>query len=106
MTFARENEEEIGKNCELFEKGLSDLKAKYPEKLVAVEGKGLLAARHFGTLKEAAEFTDALHEDCVDASAQLYKVNCVPAVLFKPPVDSTEETLMALLSILDRVLAK
>ena len=106
MTFARENEEEIGKNCELFEKGLSDLKTKYPEKLVAVEGKGLLAALHFGTLKEAAEFTDALHKACVDASAQLYKVNCVPAVLFKPPVDSTEETLMALLSILDRVLAK
>ena len=80
------------------------LRALFPK--VEVEGKGLLAALHFGTLSEAAEFTDALHKACVDASAQLYKVNCVPAVLFKPPVDSTEATLGALLSILDRVLAK
>ena len=106
MTFAHENEAELAKSCALFEKGLSDLKAKYPEKLVAIEGKGLLAALHFHTLSEAAAFTDALHHECVDASAQLYKANCVPAVLFKPPVNSTEATLNTLLAILDRVLAK
>ena len=106
MTFAHENEAELAKNCELFEKGLAALKEKYPEKLVATEGKGLLAALHFHTLAEAAAFTDALHHECVDASAQLYKANCVPAVLFKPPVNSTEATLNALLAILDKVLAE
>ena len=37
----------------------------------------------------AKEFADHLNEKCIDSSAQIYKVNCPPAVLLKPPVISS-----------------
>lgn len=106
MHFARANAAEIDRMGERLEKGLHGLVQKYPTKLQKAEGLGHLAALHFGTVEEAADFTNALHEACVDASAQLYKANCVPAVLFKPPVNSDEDTIDRLLEILDGILSK
>ncbi len=106
MIFARVNSDEIDRMGDRFENGLRKLAVKYPGKIVKVEGRGHLAALHFGTVSEAAGFTQALHEACVDASAQLYKANCVPAVLFKPPFNSDEQTIDCLLETLDGVLSK
>lgn len=106
MHFARANADEIDRIGARLENGFRALAEKYPSKLVKAEGLGHLAALHFGTVAEAADFTHALHEACVDASAQLYKANCVPAVLFKPPVNSDEETVDRLLEILDGILSK
>lgn len=106
MTFVRENGDRLDMAGSRFESGLRALGAKYPDKIVAVEGQGHLAALHFHTVDEAADFTAALHDACVDASAQLYKANCVPAVLFKPPVIASEATIDKLLSVLDGILSK
>ena len=105
MRFVQENGAELNKVSDLFENGLRKLLAKYPKKLVAVEGMGLLASLHFHTVKEAADFTARLHDACIDASAQLYKPDCVPGVLFKPPVTSTVATINYLLDKLDSILA-
>lgn len=105
IRFVQDNAEELNRVSDLFEGGLRALVEKYPKKLVAAEGLGLLAALHFHTLPEAAEFTKQLHEACIDASAQLYKANCVPGVLFKPPVNTTEATVAKIMSVLDGILA-
>ena len=106
MRFVKENGKELNKISDMFENGLRGLLAKYPKKLVAVEGMGLLASLHFHTVAEAAAFTAKLHEACIDASAQLYKPDCVPGVLFKPPVTSTEATIKYLIEKLDELLAE
>jgi 4-aminobutyrate aminotransferase-like enzyme len=79
---------------------------KYPEKLVKASGLGYNIALHFHSVEAAAAFTHELHDACIDASAQLYKANCVPGVLFKPPVITTEATARYIISALDEILAK
>jgi 4-aminobutyrate aminotransferase-like enzyme len=106
MNFARANSTEIDRIGKKFEDGLHSLKEKYPEKIVTVEGLGHLAALHFHTVSEASKFAKALNENCVDASAQIYKANCVPAVLFKPPVITTDSVIDRLLEIIDGLLGK
>ena len=51
-----------------------------------VEGQGHLCAVHFKDIDTAAEFVKLLGSKCIDASVQIYKKNCPPAVLLKPPV--------------------
>ena len=43
--------------------------------------------------RESFEFAKKLNDACVDASAQVYKAECPPAVLLKPPVISSEKVL-------------
>jgi acetylornithine/succinyldiaminopimelate/putrescine aminotransferase len=106
IKYVQENAEELDRISDLFEDGLKALCVKYPQKLVAADGLGLLAALHFHTVEEAAIFTKKMHTYCIDASAQLYKPNCVPGVLFKPPVITTEATANKILSVLDSILAE
>ncbi len=106
MSFARANSGEIERIGSRFIEGLRQLKEKYPAKIVAVEGLGHLAALHFNTVGEAAGFANALFDSCVDASAQLYKPNCLPAVLFKPPIIASDAAVDKLLEITDRLLGR
>lgn len=106
MNFALVNSAEIDRIGKKFEDGLYNLKEKYPDKIVAAEGLGHLAALHFHTVSEASRFAKELNENCVDASAQIYKANCVPAVLFKPPVIATDAVIDGLLEMIDRLLGK
>lgn len=106
MRFVQENGAELSRINDMFENGLRELCVKYPDKLVTVEGLGLLAALHFKTVAEAADFTSKLHDACIDASAQLYKPDCVPAVLFKPTVITSEATVNKIITVLDGILAE
>lgn len=106
MCYSRANSNEIDRVSDVFEQGMNALVKKYPDRLVKAEGMGLLSALHFKTLTEAADFTHALHDACLDASAQLYKANCVPAVLFKPPVNAGENAINKILEILDTTLSR
>ena len=105
MEFAGANADEIERVGNAFEKGMKALVAKYPHKLTAAEGLGHEAALYFHTVEEAAAFTGELHKRCIDASAQLYKKNCVPAVLFKPPVIATDAVIDKILSECDGALS-
>ena len=101
MAFVGANGDELERLGKMFEDGMKELVAKHYGKLTAAEGLGHEAALYFHTVDEAAKFTSALHEKCIDASAQLYKKNCVPAVLFKPPVISTEAVLQKIIEAVD-----
>lgn len=106
MSFARANSDEVERLGSKFFDGLLSLKDKYPAKVIAVEGLGHLAALHFNTVGEAAGFANALNANCVDASAQLYKPDCLPAVLFKPPIIASDAVVDRLLEIIDGLLGK
>jgi hypothetical protein len=49
---------------------------------------------------------NALHDSCIDASAQIYKQNCLPAVLFKPSLISDKDALDLIADTIDEILAK
>ena len=80
--------------------------AKYPEKLTQIEGAGLLAALHCKDIDSAKAFMNALHDACIDASAQIYKQNCLPAVLFKPSLISDTDALDFIANAIDGILAR
>ena len=41
-------------------------------------------------VEKAAQFTKLINEKCVDISAQLYKADCPPGALIKPPLIADE----------------
>ena len=51
-------------------------------------------------VEKAADFAKKLNARAVDASAQLYKADCPPAVLLKPPVISSEKALSRLADLI------
>ena len=106
MKFALENREIIAANCAYFEEKLAELVKKYPEKFTKVEGSGLLAALHCENVEEAKKFMGELHERCIDASAQIYKQNCLPAVLFKPPLIADRDAIDFICSAIDEIASK
>ena len=106
MTFALANREKIAEIGDYFEARLNELCAKYPEKLTQIEGAGLLAALHCKDIDSAKAFMNALHDACIDASAQIYKQNCLPAVLFKPSLISDTDALDFIANAIDGILAK
>ena len=83
------NGDEVERVSDYFDKRLKEYADTHPEKVLYAEGMGLLAALHFSTLDAAKDFANHLNEKCIDSSAQIYKVNCPPAVLLKPPVISS-----------------
>lgn len=105
MTFMRANGEYIESLGERFENGLRKIEAKYPDIILDVEGMQFLAALHFHTVKDAADFAGKMKTHCIDASAQIYKANCLPALLMKPPVVSSENAVDYILSVIDGLLA-
>jgi acetylornithine/succinyldiaminopimelate/putrescine aminotransferase len=106
MTFALANRAKIAELGDYFEERLNALCNKYPEKLTKVEGAGLLAAIHCKDIDSAKAFMNALHDSCIDASAQIYKQNCLPAVLFKPSLISDKDALDLIADTIDEILAK
>ena len=106
MTFALANREKIAEIGAYFEARLNELCAKYPEKLTKIEGAGLLAALHCKDIDSAKAFMNALHDACIDASAQIYKQNCLPAVLFKPSLISDTDALDFIANAIDGILAR
>jgi len=60
---------------------------------VTIEGLGHLSALHFESMQQAADFAKRLNTHCIDASAQVYKQTCPPAVLLKPPVIASQATI-------------
>ena len=106
MKFALENRSVIAENCAYFEEKLGELVVKYPEKFTKVEGSGLLAALHCENVEEAKKFMGELHERCIDASAQIYKQNCLPAVLFKPPLIADRDAIDFICDAIDEIASK
>ncbi len=86
MAFAEANGEKIEKYGIQFETELRLIGEQFPNMIDKVEGQGHLCAVHFKDIDTAAEFVKLLGSKCIDASVQIYKKNCPPAVLLKPPV--------------------
>ena len=106
MTFSQANTENIARLSDYFEQSLRKLGEKYSSVISKVEGQGLLAAIHFHDVPTAAECAKIINEHCIDTSAQLYKVNCPPAILLKPPVTACEEVLDVIINALDAALGE
>lgn len=90
MEFAGANGKEITEMGEKIEKGIASLAEDFPKTVEKPDGLGHLAAIHFYSVETAAEFTKLINEKCVDISAQLYKADCPPGALIKPPLIADE----------------
>lgn len=90
MEFSRENGNEITKMGEYIENGIEALAKEFPTLVDKADGLGHLAAIHFKRVEDAARFTKLINEKCVDISAQLYKADCPPGALIKPPLIADE----------------
>ena len=101
MTFSKANSDQLESSGERFENGLKKIADRHPEKIVRAEGMGLLGALTFKTVPEAAEFADLMKQKCIDASAQVYKPHCPPALLMKPPMICTEKQIDYILNVID-----
>ncbi len=98
MEFSRENGEAITKMGEYIEKGIEALAKEFPTLVDKAEGLGHLAAIHFEKVEDASRFTKLINEKCVDISAQLYKADCPPGALIKPPLIADETVVDVMLS--------
>ncbi len=74
----------------LKEQRIDELSKEFPALIDKADGLGHLAAIHFRSVEKAAEFTKLINEKCVDISAQLYKADCPPGALIKPPLIADE----------------
>lgn len=90
MEFAGANGKEITKMGEYIEKGIAEIAKEFPEVIEKGDGLGHLAAIHFKNVETAAKFTKLINDECVDISAQLYKADCPPGALIKPPLIADE----------------
>ena len=106
MTFMRTNGEVVEKLSERFENGLRGVMERHSDIICDVEGFGHLAAIHFHSVDQAAAFASKMKEHCIDASAQIYKANCLPAMLMKPPIIATEATIDKILNIIEELIGQ
>lgn len=104
MTFMKANGKYIAELGARFDKGLKAIAEKHSDKIVCAEGLDHLAALHFHTVDEAAAFAGKMKDACIDSSVMLYKANCVPALLMKPPVIASEATVDYILNTIDTLL--
>lgn len=104
MEFSQANSENIAEISDYFENSLRKLGEEYSSVVSKVEGQGLLSAVHFHDVETAAKCAKLVNEHCIDTSAQLYKVNCPPAILLKPPVTSTKAILDVIINALSDAL--
>lgn len=106
MTFMRANGKNVAKIGARFMEGLKKVHEKHPDVVLDVEGLDHLTALHFHTVDDAAAFASKMKDACIDASAQIYKANCLPAMLMKPPVISSEATVDYIVDTIDALLSK
>ena len=104
MEFSQANSENIAEIGDYFESSLRKLGEKYSDVVSKVEGEGLLASIHFHDVDTAARCAKLVNGKYIDTSAQLYKVNCPPAILLKPPVTSTKVILDVIINALSEAL--
>lgn len=98
MEFAKVNGKEITDMGEKIENSIKDLAKQFPALIDKADGLGHLAAIHFKSVEKAAEFTKLINNKCVDISAQLYKADCPPGALIKPPLITDEVVLEIMIS--------
>lgn len=104
MEFSAENGEEITKMGEKIEKSIDSLVKRFPHLVEKADGLGHLAAIHFYSVDKAAAFTRLINDKCVDISAQLYKADCPPGALIKPPLIADDVVLDVMLSKIEECL--
>ena len=106
MEFAKENGKEITAMGEKIENSIKELATKFPSLIDKADGLGHLAAIHFHSVEKAAEFTKLINNKCVDISAQLYKADCPPGALIKPPLITDEVVLDVMISKINECLCE
>jgi len=104
MTFMQANGDQVEKCGELLQQKLREAQRHHPDTLAKVEGYGHLVGMQFASVEEAAAFAKKLNGCYIDSSAQLYKANCPPVVLFKPPIISSEVTMNYLAEVIESLL--
>lgn len=104
MEFTQANNEEIQKHGDYFDRILSELKDRFSDFIVKIEGRGHLASIHFHSVRTAETFSAQMNKQCIDISAQTYKANCPPAALLKLPLITTTETMDYLGEIMQEIL--
>ena len=98
MEFADQNGKEITQMGEKVQKGIEAVAKEFPQVIDKPDGLGHLAALHFKSVEMAAKFTKLINAECVDISAQLYKAQCPPGALIKPPLIADEKVIDIMLS--------
>ena len=106
MEFVGENGAEITRMGEKIENRIDALAKKFPELIDKADGLGHLAAIHFHSVEKAAEFTKLINIQCVDISAQLYKADCPPGALIKPPLITDEVVLDVMASKIEECIVE
>lgn len=106
MEFAGANGEEITRMGEVIEKGVEAIAKEFPSVVEKCDGLGHLAAIHFYSVETAAKFTKLINDECVDISAQLYKADCPPGALIKPPLIADEVVVEVMLDKIRECIAK
>lgn len=104
MAFMKENGDLVEKAGQFFMSELQKIQAKHSDVLEMVEGMDHLVGLQFADVQKAAEFAKKLNACYIDSSAQLYKANCPPAVLLKPPVIADIATMKYIADTIDRLL--
>lgn len=98
MEFSAANGDEITRMGNKIEESIAALAKQFPTLIDKADGLGHLAAIHFHSVEKAAEFTKLINQKCVDISAQLYKADCPPGALIKPPLITDEVVLEVMIS--------
>lgn len=106
MRFASLNTGMIGEIGAYFNRRLNETASGHSGIITKIEGQGHLAGITFNSVEHAARFAHFLNDECIDASAQLYKANCPPAVLLKPPVISSVAVIDFICDKIDSALNK
>lgn len=104
MEFAKANGALIDKLGEEFHAALTEVQRRHSNTICKIEGQGHLTGIHFQSVKQAADFAHKLNQHCIDASAQIYKPNCPPAVLLKPPIIASEKELNFLVRSIENLI--
>ncbi len=92
MEFSKANGKHIDEIGKYFFENLEKIAAS-SNLIIQADGYGLCAGLRFADIDKAAEFAHILNDMCIDISAQLYKQNCPPVVLVKPPLISDKRAI-------------
>jgi acetylornithine/succinyldiaminopimelate/putrescine aminotransferase len=74
-----------------FETRMRELADAHRDRIVAVHGSRHCLGLHFDAVEGAKRFAQALNEQGLDISTQVYKTSCPPAALMKPPLTAGYE---------------
>ena len=104
MAFMRENGDLVEKAGQYFFDELKAVKDRHADAVEKIEGMDHLVGIQFADVNKAADFAKKLNDRCIDSSAQLYKANCPPAVLLKPPVIADIATMKYIANAIEEIL--